>query len=87
MEGLWRLGGVNVLKGQVRAEGMEQSHMAAENIGEQRRMLRMKFYVTHTSLMTRSPAISDLFLASFWKGACACLALMQALQVFDGIDA
>ena len=46
MEGLWRLGGVNVLKGQVRAEGMEQSHMAAENIREQQRMLGMKFYVT-----------------------------------------
>ena len=25
---------------------MEQSHMAAENIGEHWRMLRMKFYVT-----------------------------------------
>ena len=46
MEGLWRLEGVNISKGQVRAEGMEQSHVAVENIGEQRRMLRMKFYVT-----------------------------------------
>ena len=26
---------------------MEQSHMAAENIGEQQRMLRMKFYITN----------------------------------------
>ena len=46
MEGLWRPGGVNILKGRVRAEGMERSHMAVENIGEQQRMLRMKFYVT-----------------------------------------
>ena len=46
MEGLWRPEGVNILKGRVRAEGMEQSHMAAENIGEQQRMLRMKFYIT-----------------------------------------
>ena len=46
-EGLWRLEGVNILKGQVRVEGMEQSHVAAENIGEQRRMLRMKFYITN----------------------------------------
>ena len=46
MEGLWRLEGVNISKGRVRAEGMEQSHVAAENIGEQRRMLGMKFYIT-----------------------------------------
>ena len=50
-EGLWRPEGVNILKGQVRAEGMERSHMAAENIGEQRRMLGMKFYVTIIYLM------------------------------------
>ena len=41
-----RPGGVNISKGQVRVEGVERSHMAAENIGEQWRMLRMKFYVT-----------------------------------------
>ena len=46
MEGLQRLEGVNISKGQVRAEGMERSHVAAENIREQRRMLGMKFYVT-----------------------------------------
>ena len=46
MEGLWRPEGVNISKGQVRVEGMERSHMAAENIGEQRRMLRVKFYIT-----------------------------------------
>ena len=45
-EGLQRLEGVNILKGRVRAEGMEQGHMAAENIREQWRMLGMKFYVT-----------------------------------------
>ena len=45
-EGLRRLGGVNILKGRVRVEGVEQSHMAAENIREQRRMLGMKFYIT-----------------------------------------
>ena len=45
-EGLRRPEGVNILKRQVRVEGVEQSHMAAENIGEQQRMLRMKFYVT-----------------------------------------
>ena len=45
-EGLPRPEGVNISKGQVMAEGMERSHVAAENIGEQRRMLRMKFYVT-----------------------------------------
>ena len=46
MEGLWRPEGVNISKGQVRAEGIEQSHVAAENIGEQQRMLGMKFYIT-----------------------------------------
>ena len=46
MEGLWRLEGVNISKGQVRAEGMERSHVAAENIREQWRMLGMNFYVT-----------------------------------------
>ena len=45
-EGLQRLEGVNISKGQVRVECMEQSHVAAENIGEHRRMFRMKFYVT-----------------------------------------
>ena len=45
-EGLQRPEGVNISKGQVRAEGMEQSHVAAENIREHQRMLRMKFYVT-----------------------------------------
>ena len=45
-EGLWRPEGVNISKGRVRVEGMERSHMAAENIGEQWRMLRMKFYIT-----------------------------------------
>ena len=46
MEGLQRPEGVNILKGRVRAEGMEQSHVAVENIGEQQRMLGMKFYIT-----------------------------------------
>ena len=46
MEGLQRPEGVNISKGQVRAEGVEQSHVAAENIREQRRMLGMNFYVT-----------------------------------------
>ena len=46
MEGLWRPEGINILKGRVRVEGMERSHMAVENIGEQRRMLGMKFYIT-----------------------------------------
>ena len=42
---------VNILKGRVRAEDVERSHVAAENIREQRRMLRMKFYVTPIWLM------------------------------------
>ena len=46
MERLQRPEGVNILKGQVRVECVEQSHMAAENTREHRRMLRMKFYVT-----------------------------------------
>ena len=46
MERLWRPEGVNISKGRVRAECMEESHMAAENTGEHQRMLRMKFYVT-----------------------------------------
>ena len=45
-ERLWRLEGVNILKGRVRAECMERSHVAMENTGEHRRMLRMKFYIT-----------------------------------------
>ena len=45
-EGLRRPEGVNISKGRVRVEGVEGSHMAVENIGEQQRMLRMKFYVT-----------------------------------------
>ena len=49
MERLQRPEGVNILKGQVRAECMEQSHVAAENTGEHWRMLRMKFYVTSRS--------------------------------------
>ena len=49
MEGLQRPEGVNISKGRVRAEGVEQSHMAAENIGEQWRMLGMKLYVTQIS--------------------------------------
>ena len=48
VEGLQRPEGVNISKGWVRVEGMEQSHMAAENIREQWRMLGMKFYVTET---------------------------------------
>ena len=49
---MWRKGygdwgGVNILKGRVRAEGVERSHVAAENIGEQWRMLGMKFYITN----------------------------------------
>ena len=34
MEGLRRPEGVNISKGRVRVEGVERSHMAAENIGE-----------------------------------------------------
>ena len=45
-EGLRRPEGVNISKGRVRAEGMERSHVAAENIREQQRMLGMKFYIT-----------------------------------------
>ena len=45
-ERLWRLEDVNILKGQVRVEWVERGHMAAENTGEYRRMLGMKFYVT-----------------------------------------
>ena len=45
-ERLQRPEGVNILKGQVRVEGVERNHVAAENIGEQQRMLGMKFYVT-----------------------------------------
>ena len=45
-KGLQRLEGVNISKGRVRVEGMKLSHMAVENIGEQGRMLGMKFYVT-----------------------------------------
>ena len=47
-EGLQRPEGVNIPKGRVRAEGVERSHVAAENIGEQQRMLGMKFYVTNS---------------------------------------
>ena len=46
MEGLQRLEGVNISKGQVRAEGVERSHVAVENIGEQQRMLGMNSYIT-----------------------------------------
>ena len=46
MERLWRLEGVNISKGQARAECVEQSHVAAENTREHQRMLGMKFYVT-----------------------------------------
>ena len=46
MERLQRPKGVNISKGQVRAECMEQSHVAAENTGEHWRMLGMKFYIT-----------------------------------------
>ena len=41
MEKLQRPEGVNILKGQVRAELVERGHVAAENTGEHRRMLRM----------------------------------------------
>ena len=47
MEKLQRLEGVNILKGQVRAEWVERGHMAVENTGEHRRMLRMKLYDIH----------------------------------------
>ena len=45
-ERLQRPEGVNISNGWVRAEYMEQSHVAAENTGEHRRMLGMKFYIT-----------------------------------------
>ena len=51
MERLQRLEGVNISKGQVRGECMEQSHVAVENIRECQRMLRMKFYVTLLKLL------------------------------------
>ena len=60
-ERLWRLEGVNISKGQVRVECMEWSHVAAENTGEHRRMLRMKFYITQTSLTLFSWHESHLF--------------------------
>ena len=46
MERLQRPEGVNISKGRVRVECVEQSHVAAENTGEHWRLLRMKFYVT-----------------------------------------
>ena len=52
MEELRRLEGVSILKGRVRVEGMEQSHVAVENIREQWRMLGMKFYVTTSTVHT-----------------------------------
>ena len=45
-EKLWRLEGVNILKGQVKVEWVEWGHVAAENTREHQRMLGMKFYVT-----------------------------------------
>ena len=45
-ERLWRLEGVDILKGQVRVEWVEQGHVAAEKTGEHWRMLGTKFYVT-----------------------------------------
>ena len=58
-EGLRRLEGVNISKGRVRAEGMEWSHVAVENIAEQWRMLRMNFYVT-LSLVDHSVVLPAL---------------------------
>ena len=45
-ERLQRLEGVNILKGQVRVEWVEQGHVAAENTREHQRMIGMKFYIT-----------------------------------------
>ena len=59
MEGLQRPGGVNISKGRVRVEGIERSHMAAENIGEQQRMLGMKFYITHPHSTAPSPSLTS----------------------------
>ena len=39
---------LSYFKGVSQVEQVGQSHMAAENIGEQQRMLGMKFYVTET---------------------------------------
>ena len=47
---LQRPEGVNISKGQVRVECVEQSHVAAENTGEHQRMLRMKVYITMVSI-------------------------------------
>ena len=52
-ERLQRLEGVNILNGEVMAECVERSHMAAGNTREQWRMLGMKFYVTQSN----SPAV------------------------------
>ena len=55
MERLQRPDGVNISKGQVRAECVERNHVAAENTGEHRRMLGMKFYITRTYLVGHFP--------------------------------
>ena len=67
MERLWRPEGVNISKGQVRAECMEWSHMAVENTGEHRRMLGMKFYVTRRGIFFKSWGESFVFLLFFYK--------------------
>ena len=74
VEGLWRPEGVNILKGRVRVEGMERSHMAAENIGEQWRMLRMKFYIT----MFYTYKLSDKCDSHILQYHLECIALEQA---------
>ena len=45
-ERLQKQEGINIMKGQVGVEWVEWGHVAAENIGEHRKMLRKKFYVT-----------------------------------------
>ena len=52
-ERLWKLEGVNILKGQVGVEWVEWGHVAAENIGEHQRMLGKKFYITVFPLRTK----------------------------------
>ena len=61
VERLWRPEGVNISKGQVRAECMEWSHVAAENTGEHRRMLGMKFYVTSLAVCQMKEMMSLWF--------------------------
>ena len=62
VERLQRPEGVNISKGRVRVECMEQSHVAVENTGEHQRMLRMKFYVTMLwNALQKGEDLNDFF--------------------------